>query len=173
METPLQFRFKPEKNDYVQASRALANKTPMFIVLASVTLLIMLGSLVVLVVPSIGNPTWNNVAIVSLLVGGFYLVYYFLLIPLQLGGTYKKNESLQKERVLTVSDANVSMKVGDRSSDLTWENFEKVLDCKDLYLMIYKADQRVYPFVPKRAFTEPGAEEAFRKSFTDHDIPIK
>jgi hypothetical protein len=173
METPLVFRFKPEKNDYVQASRALANKTPMFIVLASVTLLIMVGSLVVLVVPSVGNPTWNNVAIVSLVVGAFYLVYYFLLIPLQLNGTYKKNEYLQKERTLTVTDEGINMKVADRSSDLAWDNFEKVLDCKDIYILIYKADQRVYPFIPKRAFTEPGSEEAFRKSFIDHDIPIK
>lgn len=173
MESPLQFHFKPEKNDYVQASRALANKTPMFIVLASVTLLIMIGAVIVLVVPSIGNPAWNNVAVVSLLVGAFYLIYYFLLIPLQLGGTFKRNEYLRKDRVLTVNDENVTMKVGDRSSELSWENFEKVLDCKDIYIMVYKADQRVYPFIPKRAFTEPGSEDAFLKSFTDHDVPIK
>ncbi len=173
MESPLQLQFKPVKNDYVQASRALANKTPMFIVLATVTLIIMIGSVIVLVVPSIGNPIWNNVAIVSLVVGSFYLVYYFLLIPIQLGGTYKKNEYLQKERVLTVSDENVTMKVADRSSELAWENFEKVLNCKDLYILIYKADQRVYPFVPKRAFNDPGSEGAFLKFFTDHDIPIK
>jgi hypothetical protein len=173
MESPLEFRFKPEKSDYVQASRALANKTPMFIVLAVVTLIIMIGSVIVLVVPTVGNPTWNSVAIVSLIVGAFYLVYYFLLIPLQLGGTYKKNEYLQKERVMTISDENITMKVADRRSELAWDNFEKVLDCKNLYLMIYKADQRVYPFIPKRAFTEPGSEDAFRKSFVDHDIPIK
>jgi hypothetical protein len=173
MESPLQIRFDPKKSDYVAASRALANKTPMFIVLAVVTLVIMVGSVVVLVVPSVGNSAWNSVALVSLVVGAFYLVYYFLLIPLQLGGTYKKNEYLQKARLLTVSDQNVTMKVGDRSSDLAWENFEKVLDTKDLYILIYKADQRVYPFIPKRAFTEDGSEEAFRKAFLDHDIPIK
>jgi len=141
MESSLQIRFSPEKNDYVSASRALANKTPMFIVLAVVTLIIMIGSVLVLLVPCIGNPAWNSVALVSLVVGAFYLVYYFLLIPLQLNGTFKKNEYLRKERVLTVSDENVNMKVDDRSSDLAWENFEKVLDTKDLYILIYKADR--------------------------------
>lgn len=173
MESPLTIQFTPVKNDYVQASRALANKTPAFIVLAIITVLLMLGSLVVLIVPSIGDSTWNNVAIISLVIGGFYLVYYFILIPMQLGRSFKSNELLRKERVLVFDETGLTMTLEDRRSEMVWENFEKLMDSKSLYLMIYKADERLYPFVPKRAFEAPETEATFRQLFSEHDIPIK
>lgn len=173
MESPLQIQFTPEKNDYVRASRVLANKTPVFIVLASVTILLMIGALVVLLFPSIGDSTWRNVAIISLVIGVFYLVYYFLLIPSQLGRSIKANELLQKARVLVFDETGLTMTVADKQSEMAWENFEKLMDGGSLYLMIYKANDRLYPFIPKRAFDAPGSEEAFRQLFSDHDIPIK
>lgn len=173
MESPLQIQFTPEKNDYVRASRALANKTPIFIVLAAITILLMVGALVVLLVPSIGDSTWDNVAIISLVIGVFYLVYYFVLIPMQLGRSFKSNELLQEERVLVLDETGLAMTLADRHSEMAWENFEKVLDSGALYLMVYNAKEKLYPFVPKRAFEAPGSEEAFRKYFSDHHIPIK
>jgi hypothetical protein len=173
MESPLIIQFTPEKNDYVRASRALANKTPAFIVLAAITILLMVGALVVLLVPSIGDSTWNNVAIISLVIGAFYLVYYFVVIPMQLGRSFKSNELLQKARVLVFDETGLTMTVADRRSEMAWENFEKLVDGGALYLMVYKAKERLYPFVPKRAFDAPGSEEAFRRYFSDHNIPIK
>ncbi|MCB2210198.1 YcxB family protein [bacterium] len=173
MESPLTIKFTPEKNDYVQASRALANKTPAFIVLAIVTVLLMIGALVVLIVPSIGDSTWNNVAIISLVIGAFYLIYYFVLIPMQLGRSFKSNDLLREERVLVFDESGVTMTLADRRSDMVWDKFEKLMDSKSLYMMIYKADQRLYPFVPKRAFETPELEAAFRQLFSEHDIPVK
>lgn len=173
MGSPLTIKFTPDKNDYLRASRALANKTPVFIVLAIITVLLMIGALVVLIVTSIGDSTWNNVAIISLVIGAFYLVYYFVLIPMQLGRSFKSDELLQKERVLVLDEKGLTMTLEDRRSDMVWENFEKLMDSKSLYLMIYKADERLYPFVPKRAFETRESEAAFRQFFSEHDIPIK
>jgi hypothetical protein len=173
METLLKLRFTPNKQDYIRASRALARKTPAFIVLAAVIVLIMIGSAVILIVPSIGNATWTNVAVVSLLVGAFYLVYYFLVIPMQLSRSYKSNAYLQTERVFFFNDDHVTMHVGEKTSELHWENFEKVIDGKELYLIIYKAEERVYPFITKRAFKDEASEISFRQIFKEKSISLK
>lgn len=173
METPLQIRFTPDKNDYIHASRALASKTPTFIVMAVIIGLIMVSAVLVLLFPDFGDGNFTSAALVTLLVGGFYVLYYLFLIPWQLARTFKKDVYLQKERIFTFFDAHVTMQVEDKSSDLVWENFEKVVEGKVLYLLIYKADQRVYPFIPKRAFSDPAAEEAFKEILAEKSVPLK
>jgi hypothetical protein len=173
MEAPLIIRFKPDKQDYVRASRTLASKSPTFVILAAVIGLMMIGAVVVLVVPSVGDASWANIALVALFVGVFYVLYYFLIIPWQLARTFKGNDYLQTERIFRFSDAHITMNVGNRSSDLPWENFEKVIEGPELYLLIYRSDERVYPFIPKRAFEDEAAELAFRQNFVAKSIPVQ
>lgn len=98
MEEPLLIRYIPEKDDYLQASRALAYKSTAFKVLAAVILVAMLAALVVLIFPGIGNPTWESIALILVVVGAFYIVYYFVIIPFQFSRAFKKNEYLRQER---------------------------------------------------------------------------
>ena len=81
---PLQFKFTPNKKDYIQASRLMAFKTPLFVLLAVVVVIIIVGSLIGLVFQLFTDSSWNNVALVSLLVGAFYVFYYFVMVPAQL-----------------------------------------------------------------------------------------
>jgi len=168
----IQIRYTPEKNDYIQASRTLSLKTPFFLVLAVIILLSVLASLVILLIPSIGNAQWRNIAIVVLLVGVFYILYYLLFIPFQLSQAYKNNENLQVARVITLSDELIVMNVGDRSVELDWEHVQRVIQGKELYMIIYKDQNQVYPLVPKRAFNQDITEEAFVKFIENKSIPI-
>lgn len=169
----LEIKFTPKREDYIQASRLLAAKTPLFIVLAVVTIVIVVGSLVGLVLQLFTDPTWKNVAIVSLVIGGFYLVYYIFLIPAQLSRTIKKNETLQKERKFTFGETEVDLMIGKHTSRMPWEHFLHVLAGKKLYVLVYEEAKKVYPFLPKGAFADLAEEETFLDLLKEHNIPVK
>ncbi len=112
-------------------------------------------------------------AILALVIGGFYFIYYIFLIPLQLSRTYAKNDHLQDERILTFYDDHITMQIGAHSSDLDWENVEKVMRGRFLYIIAYKAQEKIYPFIPKSAFSEPGMEENFLELLKEKAIQVK
>lgn len=172
MESPIIIRYLPEKKDYIHASRALAMKTTSFLILAAVTILSVIAAAAVIVAPAIGNANWRNAAIIVLLVGLSYIAYYFILIPLQLSSAYKKHAYLQMEREYTFDDKQVLMKIGDLSTELQWENFQKVIDHRGFYLLVYNAGERVYPFIPGRAFEEKSSQALFRALLKEKSIPV-
>lgn len=173
MDTSLQIRFKPEKDDYVHASRALASKSPVFIGLAVFTALVTVLSALILIFPSFSGGDFTSAAVMALIIGGFYFIYYIFLIPLQLSRTYSKNEYLQEERAMTFFEDHITMQSGDRSSDLDWENVEKVMSSKHLYIIAYKAQEKVYPFIPKSALSKAGLEKEFLSLLEEKSITVK
>jgi len=173
METDIVFKYEPEKKDYIKASRTLALKTTSFLIIALVILLLVVASAVVLIFPNIGNATWRSAAFVGLAMGAFYIVNFWLIIPYQLSNAYKRNENLRKERTITLNEENVKMRVGERMTELAWENFQRVIENDGFYMMIYKAEERIYPFIPARAFGKKGDREAFLSLLEKKSIPVK
>ncbi len=169
----LELRFIPEKKDYIAASRILAWRTSLFLVFGLMIVVVMVAALVLLLIPGLANPAWKNASIVALLVGAFYIIYFLVFIPLQLSRAFQSNAYLQKERRFIFSDDSITMVVGDKRSDLLWENVQKVIDGRDHYLLLYIAKERVYPFIPKRAFSESDAEQAFRACVEEKSVPIQ
>ncbi len=172
MQDSLDIHYIPEEKDYIRASRTLASKTTTFWILVGVILVVMLGSAAVLIFPMVGNAAWNNAAVVALLVSAFYVIYYLIFIPWQLKRAYKSNEYLQKERKFHFSGAGVVMRIGDKGSDLAWENFTRVIDAGDFYLLLYEAEDKIYPFIPKDAFEDDGSEEAFLAFLNEKSVPV-
>lgn len=173
MDARLVVQYTPERKDYIRASRLLAVKSRWFMLIAGIIILAVIASLVIILISSIGDESWRNIALVILLVGVFYIIYYLVFIPLQLSGTYKSNEYLQKERKISFSDSEITLKVEKQVSKLDWEKIEYVVNGNDLYLLIYIAEQRVYPFVPKRAFEAEGSEALFRSLLEEKGIPVR
>ena len=170
---PLQFKFTPNKKDYIQASRLMAFKTPLFVLLAVVVVIIIVGSLIGLVFQLFTDSSWNNVALVSLLVGAFYVFYYFVMVPAQLTKTINKNETLQKERTFIFDENEVQLVIGAHTSRFSWEHFVQALKGRTMYILVYEEDKKVYPFIPNRAFADPGSEQAFLAILDQHGIPVK
>jgi hypothetical protein len=133
----------------------------------------MIAAAVVLIFPSIGDAVLRNVAVVVLLVGAFYIIYFTVIIPWQLSRAYTSNEYLQQAREFTFSESGVAMAIGDKMSNLIWENFKDVIDGGGFYLLLYEGENRVYPFIPKRAFTTEASEDAFRAVIREKGITIK
>lgn len=171
-DSPLTISYKPEAKDYIRASRALAVKSTSFIIMAVLLMIAMLAALVILLVPSIGDPGWQNIALVFLLVGLFYVLYFVAIIPWQLSRAYKKNEHLQVERAFTLKDDSIGVRVGVDNTELEWENLQKVIDAKYLYMMIYKDSRKLYFFIPDRAFNEDVTGEAFVAYLKAKAIPV-
>lgn len=164
--------YTPEKNDYIQASKVLAKKTPSFRILAGIILLAAITSIVILFIPSPRYTGWLNVATVTLLVSAFYIFYYLVLIPYQLSRSYQRSDSLKMARRYTLGDEHVLMEIGENSSILPWEKFQKVMEGKEIYLMVYMDENRIYPLVPKRSFPDDAAREAFLTLVKSKSIPL-
>jgi len=170
---PLTIKYIPEVKDYVRASRALAKKSTSFIIMAVLLVLAMAAAAVILLVPSVGEESWDNIAMILLVLGAFYIVYFFAVIPWQLKRAYKKNEHLQVERQFIFKDENIGVRVGNEGTDLRFENLQKVVNAGDLYLLIYKDNQKLYFFIPERAFTEEVTEEAFKDYLQERSIVVE
>lgn len=173
MTQSLVLEFTPEANDYVRASRMLSTKTPVFLITSALMVLITLGSLVLLIFPEIGDPSWRGIAMVFLITGAFYLIYFVFIIPMQLKGAFKKNEYLQIKRKFTLTDENIIMTIADKTSTLEWENIKRLVKSQGSYLILYQADERFFPFIPNRAFADQAAEDAFLDFFKRKSIPVK
>jgi hypothetical protein len=173
MEKELILTYQPEKEDYIKASRTLAMNTTSFILVGLLIFFVVIASVVVLFVPAIGSGSWRSTAFVGLAMGAFFIVNFWLIIPYQLSKAYKQNENLRKERKLVINDAGVRMQIGERATDFPWENFQRVVEHDRFYLMIYKAEERVYPFIPQRAFENESSEEDFRAVLKNRAIPVK
>jgi hypothetical protein len=169
---PLTIKYIPEAKDYVRASRALAKKSTSFIIMAVLLVLAMAAAAVILLVPSVGEESWDNIAMILLVVGAFYIVYFFVVIPWQLKRAYKKNEHLQVERQFILKDESIGVRVGSEGTELNLDYLEKVVEVDDLYLMIYKDKQKLYFFIPERAFTKEVSEKAFVDYLQDKSISM-
>lgn len=172
MEPRLTIRFTPEKGDYVRASRTLAQKSPWFLVLVGLILLAVVGAALLVIFPGVGGENLRSIAHMVLVVGVVYLLYYLFVIPWQLGRAYQANEHLRMERTLTFFDTHLRMGFGERGVDLPWENLQKVVDGGDYYLMMFKGEQLVYPFIPGRAVPEAHDREALLSFFWEKSIQV-
>lgn len=151
----------------------MAFKSPIYVVLALLTGVIMAGSAIGLVFQLFTDEVGQSVAFISLLIGGFYVLYYFFLTPAQLTKAIKRNDTLRMERKFTFSKKEVDLKVGDQTYRMLWEHFVHVLNGKTMYILVYEDEKKIYPFLPKRALSEPGSEEAFLALLEEYNIPIK
>ena len=170
--SPLTLRFTPEPEDYVKASRTLAMNSKTFFIMGGLLLVGMLASIVVLLLPSIENPAWKNMAMIFVVVSGFYVIYYFFIIPFQLKQAYKKQEHLKTDREITFKDKQISIKIGEGGISLDWENLEQVIEVKDFYLMVFKDQKKIYFFIPGRAFDQDVSKDDFLEALKAKSIQI-
>ncbi len=170
--TPLTIKYHPEASDYVRASRALAMKSLSFKIMAVFLIIAMIASAVILLIPSIGDQNLNNISLILIVVGVFYIIYYFVVIPWQLKSAYKKNEHLHVERQFILKDESIGVKVGEEGTDLNLDSIQKVVDAADLFLLIYKDTQKLYFFIPKQAFTEDVTEETFLDYLKEKSVKV-
>jgi hypothetical protein len=65
------------------------------------------------------------------------------------------------------------VKVGENGTEFTWENLEKVIEAKKLFLMMYKDSKKLYFFIPNRAFGEEVTKTTFKEYLKAKSITVK
>ena len=172
MEPILTLSYTPEKQDYIRASRLLSKKSPWFLVMAAVIVLLVIASGLVLIFDDLAGDYLQGVAPFVLIAGLVYLLYIFFLIPMQLSKAYQAKTHLRMRRTLTFFDAHLTMEIGDQFVDLPWDNLSKVIDGGEYFLMLFQDVEQVFPFIPRRAFNNQTDRDVLLKFFKDHSIPV-
>ena len=164
--------YTPTKQDYVRASRALAINSVGFRLLAVMIAGILLISMVMILSLASVSAGWRNAALILFFISVFYILYFFVLIPLQLGRAYRSKAYLRMPREFTFSELHVLMKIGTDSVELHWEDLRKVINASQYFLLIFHAGERIYPFLPKRAFSGKVTQESFLKMLAEKSVRV-
>jgi len=69
---------------------------------------------------------------------------------------------------LTFSDEGITVKTSQIDSKTAWSLYTKVIEGRDMYLLLYGKETRMMTAVPKRAFTSNDQEQLFRELVTRH-----
>ena len=94
------------------------------------------------------------------------LVIYFY-VPVRI---FKQTKKFLEEYDLTFSDEGIIFKTNDINSELNWELYEKVLESREFYYMLYGT---TYTLLPKRVFKDSKSQELYRDLVTENLGPIE
>lgn len=172
MEPILTLGFTPERRDYVRASRILSKKSPWFLVLAVIIVLLVIVSGILLIFPGLVGEYFQGVAPFVFVAGLVYLLYVMFLIPMQLSRAYQAKPYLQLPRTLIFFQSHLTLRIGDQSVDLPWEHLRKVIDGGDYYLLLFQVDEQVIPFIPERAIIDQSTRDTLLTLFMEKSIPV-
>ena len=104
-------------------------------------------------------PLWASIALVFLLEG-------FLLYMLLVEGPrryFRGDEKFRDPYKLTFSDDGVFLKTPRIESKMGWTLYSRVIEGRDLYLLVYGKETRMMTIVPKRSFRNSDDENRFRE----------
>jgi len=107
---------------------------------------------------------WGGLAFVVLFEGA--LVYNVLVT---LPRKYFRGDAKFRDRYeLTFSDEGIKVKTPQIDSKLAWSLYTKVVEGRDMYVLIYGNETRTMTAVPKRAFVNEDQENRFRELIARH-----
>ncbi|MFU8826316.1 MAG: hypothetical protein ACNA70_02375 [Brevefilum sp.] len=172
MDPILTLSYTPEKRDYIRASRLLLKKSPWFLFLAGLIALLVVGAGIVLAFPGLVGAQLRSAAVFVLLFGLAYLVYILLLIPVQLNKAFKTKPHMRMARTLHFFTSHLHMRIGEDGVELPWEHLHQVIDGGDGLLMLFRGEERVFPFIPERAFENRRDRDVLMAFFREKSIPV-
>jgi|SRR4030095_399017 YcxB-like protein len=106
------------------------------------------------------------VLIVVVIVFDIFLFYNALVtLPRQY---YRGDSKFREKYQVTFSSEGVFVKTIQIDSKLAWSLYTKVIEGREMYLMMYGKDTRMMTAVPKRAFKSRDEEVEFRALVTRH-----
>jgi hypothetical protein len=100
------------------------------------------------------------------------IVYHLLIgMPRQY---FRGDGKFRDKYELTFSHEGITVKTPKIDSKLAWSLYTKVIEGRQMYLLIYGKETRMMTAVPKRAFTDNNQENRFRELVTQHisDHPV-
>jgi hypothetical protein len=88
--------------------------------------------------------------------------YAYIIQPFITERRAKKNNRMLSPVAWELDQNNLKFKTAFAESQMDWGTFGKVIESRQYFLLIYSFNKRMFTFLPKRAFTLPEQEGAFR-----------
>lgn len=97
-----------------------------------------------------------------LLLVGFLVIFTLVINPFMIANKVEKDERLNSPVQYEVSDEQFLFRNQFAETKLDWGSFQKVIETKDLFLVVYTVNKNMFQIIPKRAFTSSEDEQSFR-----------
>jgi hypothetical protein len=160
MTQTISFQFTPAKEDYIRAARTIqmSNKRLWPILVAMV--LLELCALSAILGGRLGGSPLNWMFVLPL---PLVVLYIFVWGPINLGRQIEKNERFTCEVTWQADDSQILVKNKFSETKMDWGTFQRFIETKDCYYLVYTVNKQMSQFVPKRAFKSKEHEAAFRE----------
>ena len=157
----LQFRYS--KEEYVSAVRQYYQTFHSNIGALFCVATIILGLLVLLMSE---NPYFSSFLISLGIFGLLIFCLNYFAGPQRI---YDRNPKLREEYNLQFTDEGIIYRSKDIDSALQWSLYTRIQETERFYFLIYGKDS--FTLIPKRVFTSPEQEHAFRVMLKNHVDP--
>ncbi len=160
---PIKVRFKPTPSDYVKATLAFYFTQRSILLLTAISILF-----AVLAVPY-SLVQWARGSNIALFI--LAIVFGFLLIAaatvavplLRVRKVVDKDETMRAETVWSITNDRIELRNRFEKIDLEWETFDRLIDTRQYFLLVYAGNKRQFAFLPKHAFSSADDRERFRR----------
>jgi len=162
MSQSIRAQFKPTPSDYVKATLAFYFTQRSILLLTAVSILFF-----VLAVPY-SLVQWahgSNIAIFILAIALGFLLIGAATVAAPLMRVRKMvdhDETMRAETVWSIKNDRIELRNRFEKTDLTWEMFDRLIDTRQYFLLVYADNKRQFTFLPKHAFSTAQERERFK-----------
>ena len=157
--------FQYSEAEYIAANRLHFFSSPNIFLRLVIFGLFLVGAAVVFSVIL----TESFVLLVSLLFVALFEGALFHNVLVTLPRKYFHGDAKFRDRYeLTFSDEGIKVKTPQIDSKLAWSLYTKIIEGRDMYVLIYGNETRTMTPVPKRAFLNEDQEKRFRELIARH-----
>jgi hypothetical protein len=164
----LSFGFTPTKSDYIKSFRAyyLSNWLT-WTILILVTIAVGIVAFSTLVSGGLRDGYTFALSfmlpfIVFILLGSI-LLSALVISPLKIANRVEKDERLRSPIQYEVNTEQILFKNQFTETKTDWGSFQKYIETKDVFLLIYSAHKGMFQLIPKRAFASSDDEQTFKQ----------
>jgi hypothetical protein len=166
MERPeVKVEFQLAEKEYLAATRLLLlNSREILARLIIFCVLILAGAVILNLIVVEFFPLWATIAFVLL----FEISLLYNIIINGPRRYFRGDLKFRDKYELTFSDEGVLLKTPQIDSKLAWSLYTRVIEGRDMYLLVYGKETRMMTMVPKRSFRNSDEENRFRQLVSRH-----
>ncbi|HWQ05548.1 MAG TPA: YcxB family protein [Longilinea sp.] len=157
----IQAKFKPTPADYVKATLAF------YFTQRSILLLVAVSVVFVLLAVPYSLIQWangSNIAIFILAIALGFLLIAAATVATPLMRVRKMvdhDETMRAETVWSIKNDRIELRNHFEKTELAWEMFDRLIDTRQYFLLVYAANKRQFTFLPKQAFSNKNESDRF------------
>jgi hypothetical protein len=158
----IQLEYKLTLQDYLQAVQANAWQAWLY----PIVVLSILLELNDFIPESVNKNTVNTVIISSVILGiiclSIYNPQYNLIGHWIAEQHWNRHPSLGETKKMSISDKGITIQKNNHEESRIWEQYYRIVETKELFLIYFISELETYQIIPKRAFKSEEELNRFR-----------